>query len=286
MSTVHIEKDRFLPEACTDVQQQLDAANSQLAIYARDLKRLAIAEREKSQKLVLANQQLQAFAKDLKLAVVAEKQKTAELEVAYCELIFRLTRASKYKDEETGAHIQRLSHYAKAMALHLSWSEVEAEMLFQAAPMHDVGKIAVPDAILLKQGALSTEEWETMKQHPKFGASLLEGLNSPLAQMSQDIALTHHERWNGTGYPQGLKGEEIPIVGRIIILADQYDALRSQRPYKPGFEHDKTCDILLNGDGRTQPEHFDPQIIEAFRAIHPKFAAIYERISDDELCSA
>lgn len=265
----------------SQLKRRLDAANSQLVIYARDLKRLFSSERETAQKLAATNRQLLAFAKDLKIAVALEKQRSEELEKAYCDIILRLTSASKYKDEETGEHIQRLSHYSKLMALHLGWSEADAEMLFKAAPMHDLGKIAIPDAILLKQGPLTPEEWAIMKSHPGFGASLLEGSNSPLLQMARDVAFSHHERWDGTGYPLGLKGEQIPLVGRIVMIADVYDALRSQRPYKPAFDHQKTYNIILNGDGRTKPDHFDPQVLAKFRKVHQEFALIYDRFSND-----
>jgi len=146
--------------------------------------------------------------------------------------------------------------------------------------MHDIGKLGVPDAVLHKEGALDGREWEMMKRHCAFGASLLKGSASPLLETAREIALTHHERWDGTGYPQGLRGEEIPISGRIVMLVDQYDALRSQRCYKPPFDHETTRRILLEGDNRTRPEHFDPRLLDAFSALHRELKAIYGRISD------
>jgi putative two-component system response regulator len=119
-----------------------------------------------------------------------------------------------------------------------------------------------------------------MKEHCSIGANLLQGSNSPLLEMARQIALTHHECWDGSGYPQGLKGAEIPLVGRIVMLADQYDALRSQCSYKPAFDHDKTCYIMFKGDGHTLPAHFDPQLLKAFRGIHYEFEAVYVRMRD------
>jgi response regulator RpfG family c-di-GMP phosphodiesterase len=259
---------------------QLQAARSQLMVYARDLKQMLGQEEQKTQQLKKAHAQMLAYARDLKLALDAEQQKNSELEQAYTDTILRLARASRYKDEETGAHIERLSHYSQSLALAIGWNQSRARCLFAIAPMHDVGKIGVPDAVLGKQGPLTEEEWESIKQHPLLGASLLEGSTSPLLEMAKEVALTHHERWDGSGYPRGLKGAQIPITGRIVMLCDLYDALRSRRPYKPPFSHAKTCDIILNGNDRTKPTHFDPDLLEVFREMHQDFNGIYSTVAE------
>ena len=267
-------------EQTDEIQRQYDMANSQLMLFAHDLKRLVERERQKTRELTAANQQLQAYAKDLKIAFDAEKRKSQEVAQAHHDTIRRLIRASHYKDEGTGAHIKRLGHYAKALALYFGLSKIDVELIAAAAPMHDIGKIGVPDAILHKRGPLDEAEWKIVKTHPAIGASLLQGSVSPLLEVARQVALTHHENWDGSGYPSGLQGEEIPLAGRIVMLVDQYDALRSPRPYKPAFSHTKTCDIMLNGDGRTCPEHFDPRMLDAFRSMHHELAAIYDRLSD------
>lgn len=263
-----------------ELQQQLSDARTQLEKYALDLRTSWERERERTQQLQATNRQLQAFAKDLKVAYDAEKRKSHELEQSHYTSLLRLNRAMRYKDDESAAHIERLSYYAKAIALHLDLGEAQAQVIASAAPMHDVGKIGIPDAILLKRGPLSAEEWEMMKKHPALGASLLKGTPSLLLETAGKIALTHHERWDGSGYPQGLTGEEIPLAGRIIMIADQYDALRSPRPYKPAFTHERTYDIIMNGDGRTLPHHFEPQLLTVFRDIHRDLGAIYDRLQD------
>ncbi len=273
-------KKAAIPLDAKVARKQLQAAHSQSLVYAKDLKILLKQEEQKSQQLKQTHAQLLTYATDLKVALKVEQKKNTELEQAYTDTMLRLARASRYKDEETGAHIERLSHYAKSMALTIGWDAIRAQRLFAIAPMHDVGKIGVPDAVLGKQGPLTDEEWELIKQHPLLGASLLEGSASPLMEMAKEVALTHHERWDGTGYPCGLKGKAIPITGRIVMLCDLYDALRSQRPYKPSFSHIKTIDIMLNGNARTKPTHFDPNLLEAFREMHQQFEAIFSTVTD------
>ena len=269
----------FVPD--DDLNIQLSAAKSQLALYAKDLNELLVREQKKSRKLEATNKQMQAYAQDLKAAYHAERRKTSELEKAYADTVVRLTLASRYKDEETGTHIQRLSHYSKALGLCVGLSEDEAQLIFDAAPMHDVGKVSIPDMIMQKRGPLDEQEWEIVKRHPVFGANLLAGSPSQLLETAREIALTHHERWDGTGYPQGLKGNDIPLGGRLIMLVDTYDALRSRRPYKPAFTHTKVCDIILHGDDRTRPTHFDPQLLKAFREIHEQFDMIFSEIAEE-----
>ena len=264
-----------------DFEQQLKATRSQLSQYAKDLKALLALEQQKTKKLEATYAQMQVYARDLKAAYDTEQRKTKELERAYADTVLRLALASRYKDEETGTHIQRISHYSKALSLFIGVDEEEAQLIFEAAPMHDVGKVAIPDSVMKKQGPLDEEEWTMVKQHPVFGASLLEGSPSPLLKKAHEIALAHHERWDGSGYPNGLMGETIPLAGRIVMLVDTYDALRSRRSYKPPFSHAKTCHIMLNGRERTRPEHFDPRLLEAFREFHLEFDEIFSRIGEE-----
>lgn len=207
-------------------------------------------------------------------------QRTQQLRNGYIDTIHRLTLASEYKDEETGAHIRRISYYTREIALEMGMDKKFAETIFYASPMHDIGKVGIPDAILLKEGPLDEEEWRIMKTHPEIGADILEGSDSPFLVMAVDIARCHHERWDGKGYPKGLKGDEIPLTARIMNLSDQYDALRSKRPYKPAFDHKKSVDIITRGDGRTMPSHFDPEVLHAFKGIKSQFNEIFEGNKD------
>lgn len=147
--------------------------------------------------------------------------------------------------------------------------------------MHDLGKVGVPDSILLKPGQLTEEEWLVMQSHTTIGGNILAQSDSPYLQMARKIALYHHERWDGKGYPDKLRGEEIPLCARLMNISDQYDALRSKRPYKEGFSHEKSCEIITKGDGRTMPEHFDPDILAAFGRSATKFAEIFSSYTED-----
>lgn len=196
------------------------------------------------------------------------------------ELIYRLTVAAEYKDAYTGAHISRIVFYSKKLAEAMKLSDDFIEQITVASAMHDIGKIGIPDGILLKPGPLSKEEFEIIKTHTTIGEKILSGSTNPFVQMAASISLNHHERWDGTGYPNGLKGEEIPVEGRIVIIADQYDALRSDRPYKSKFSHEKTFKIITEGDGRTNPQHFDPAVLELFIKHSSEFDEIFNTHQD------
>ena len=203
------------------------------------------------------------------------QERTAQLEENYRETIYLLTSAAELRDETTGAHVRRISHYASRLAREMKADAEFVDTIFYASPMHDIGKIGIPDHILLKRGPLTSEEWITMKKHAEIGAKILETGTSPYMKMGALIALTHHECWDGSGYPSGIRGEEIPLPGRIMLLCDQYDALRGQRPYKPPIEHRAVLKILTEGDGRTRPEQFCPAVLDAFESCKDDFERIY-----------
>jgi putative two-component system response regulator len=208
------------------------------------------------------------------------QERTAQLRDSHLETILTLARAAEYKDDETGAHIKRVSHYTKELALALGTGAEFAERMFYASPMHDVGKIGVPDHVLLKKGGFTALEWGVMKSHAMIGWEILCHGGSPYTQLGAEIALSHHERWDGSGYPNGWKGERIPLAGRIMNICDQYDALRSKRPYKDAFDHATAMRILTTGDGRTSPAHFEPRILQTFTSLAARFEEIFETYRD------
>jgi len=209
-------------------------------------------------------------------------ERTMQLREGYIDTIIRLTLACELRDDDTGAHIKRISLYTRELAGKIGLGSEIEDTIYYASPMHDIGKVGIPDNVLLKQGPLSDAEWGVMKTHPKIGADILKGSTSPYLQMAIDIAMCHHERWDGGGYPRRLKGEDIPMPARIMNIVDQYDALRSRRPYKPAFDHEKACRIITEGDGRTMPSHFDPAVLQAFKEHVGVFADIFDSYQDAE----
>lgn len=205
-----------------------------------------------------------------------------EVRASYRDIIYRLNVAAEYWEEETENHIRRISTFTKEIATALGMDKEYVDTIYDASAMHDVGKVGVPDAILSKKDKLMPDEREIMKTHTTIGARILSDSNSPFLKMSAEIALTHHESWNGGGYPAGLKGENIPLCGRITNIADQYDALRSERPFKRTLYHETAVKIITEGDGRTTPEDFDPDVLDAFVKSSDRLREIYETYCDEK----
>ncbi|HEX8524519.1 MAG TPA: HD domain-containing phosphohydrolase [Tepidisphaeraceae bacterium] len=223
--------------------------------------------------------------------------RTAELEASRLRVVHCLARAAEYRDDDTGRHVIRVGRYAGILARDLGFGHVHASTLELAAQLHDVGKIGIPDAVLLKPGKLSPEEFELMKKHCEYGRLIIDPLpehheearrvqehlgagpieyGSPLLKMAAEIALTHHERWDGTGYPNKIAGEQIPLEGRVTSVVDVFDALLSKRPYKPPFELDKCLSILREGRGK----QFDPQVIDALLRRLPDMLQVQGQLAD------
>jgi putative two-component system response regulator len=226
-------------------------------------------------KIKQLNDELSDYRESLEQMVAL---RTLQLKDASFEVIWRLTAASEYRDNETGAHIKRMSHYSAAIARKMGLAKKTVETVLYGAPMHDIGKIGIPDRILLKPGKLNDDEWEIMKQHPVIGANILKGSKIGFVRMGATIAKTHHEKWDGSGYPRGLKAKQIPLAGRIVALADVFDALTSERPYKKAFSIEKAYEIIEQGRGR----HFDPAVVAAFFSIQDEILELKERYQDEK----
>jgi putative two-component system response regulator len=204
------------------------------------------------------------------------QQRTRELEDTRLQIIRRLGRAAEFKDDETGYHVIRMSHYCRMLAIAGGIPDYRAELLFNAAPMHDVGKIGIPDSILEKAGPLTPDEWSIVKRHPVIGAGIIGRHNNELLEMARVVALTHHERWDGSGYPRALRGEAIPLVGRIVAIADAFDALTSTRPYKQAWPVEEAVALLRREAGR----QFDPRLVPKFIELLPQIKDIMGQYSE------
>jgi len=204
------------------------------------------------------------------------KERTNEIYETRLKIIRRLSRAAEFRDNETGMHIIRMSRYSTSLAHAIGMSEDECTIILNSSPLHDIGKIGIPDRILLKPGKLNAEEWEIMKSHTLIGVRILEGDDCELLNAARTIALTHHEKWDGSGYPNGSAGEKIPVMGRIVAICDVFDALISKRPYKKAWNVNDTLKLLKKEKGK----HFDPQLVDCFLGIMPELLDIKEKCDD------
>ncbi len=205
--------------------------------------------------------------------------KTDILRQTRLQTIEILGRAAEYKDNETGLHVIRMSRYSQLLARAAGWHEECSDDLLNSAPMHDVGKIGIPDAILRKEGPLDAQEWEVMRRHPAMGASIIGVHPSSMLKMAHEVALCHHEKWDGSGYPQGLSATDIPESARIVAIADVFDALTSVRPYKPAWPVEKAVDLLRQEAGR----HFEPRLVDLFLAQMESILSIKQKWAEQKL---
>jgi len=234
--------------------------------------------------------EIQTLNSSLREQVKAQVQEISDSQIA---TIVALAKLAESRDEATGNHLLRVQRYCQALARHLAEEkafgtaidETFVENIFHASTLHDIGKVGIRDDILLKPGRLTPEEFEIMKTHTVLGSETLEAVlktypNNAFLHMGRDIARSHHERWDGSGYPDGRAGDAIPLCARIVSIADQYDALRHPRPYKPAYDAAKTYAIITEGNGRSHPSHLDPRVLTAFKKMAPAFDAIFRELCD------
>lgn len=233
---------------------------------------------------------LDQYNHSLQDMVQAQVQEISESQIA---TILALAKLSEYRDKDTGNHILRVQRYCRVLARHLAEAGIFGNMIdetfidniFHASVLHDIGKVGIPDCILLKPDKLTADEYEIMKTHSRLGAETLAAVmkaypGNEFVRMGMEVAQSHHEHWDGSGYPDGLAGEAIPLAARIMSIADQYDVLRNQRPYKPAFDAAKTYAILTEGDGRSDPRHLDPRVLASFKLLAKEFAEIFEQLQE------
>jgi len=249
----------------------------ELRVRLKSLLRAKTARDELKEQRDELEKKVQERTQDLRnsLRQMAEARRVAH--EAHLETLHRLAVAAEYRDECTGAHVTRVGEFCGLLAEKLHLAPGEIEVLRGAGPIHDVGKIGIPDSILLKPGKLTSEEWETMKDHTTIGANILSGSESELLRTGEVIARTHHEKWDGSGYPGGLSGEDIPLYGRVCAVADVFDALTSDRPYREALEPDEALEIMEAGRG----SHFDPHLLDVFVDNKSEVLSIYQEYKDE-----
>lgn len=279
-----------LASTTTDLNSNLDATNNnnesylqvQLFYYAQDIQKLLV-ERDSAvrnqKEISAAYKQLERFKNDF-MILLEEKEKSYQaLQSSHLDTIRRLATAAEFKDDDTGEHIVRMSRFSSMIAQAYGQDEKYCHLLEQASPMHDIGKIGIPDNILKKPGKLTDAEWVLMRKHPEYGASILSGSDVPVLKMAEEVALAHHEKFDGSGYPFNLHGEQIPLSARIVALADFFDAITMDRCYRPAFSDKKAIAMVIEGNGT----HFDPNVVKAFLSISDDIIKEREIINNTDL---
>jgi putative two-component system response regulator len=253
---------------------------AQLFCYAKDIQQLlaerdiaAMNENEKN----AAYKQLERFNHDFMILMEQKEKSYQALESSHLDTIRRLATAAEFKDDDTGAHILRMSRVSSIIARAYGQDEKYCNLLEQASPMHDIGKIGIPDDVLKKPGKLTKAEWILMRKHPEYGANILSGSDVPVLQMAEEVALAHHEKFDGSGYPSNLQGEQIPLSARIVALADFFDALTMDRCYRPAFSDEKALAMLKESSGT----HFDPNVVQAFFSVSNDIINERDRINNE-----
>lgn len=274
-----VEPDNYLPVLVLTAESDRETRKTALAAGAKDFLAKPFLQWEvllRIQNMLEARMFYKAQRQRADLLDAQVRLRTREIQDTQIEILRRLGQAAEFRDNETGGHIMRMSHYSQILALAAGFTPQAAEMLLIASPMHDVGKIAIPDHVLLKPGKLTPEEFEIIKTHPYSGFKLLDGHSSDLMKLSAKIALSHHEKWDGTGYPHALQGEQIPVEGRIVALADVFDALTSERPYKKPWTVEAAVEYITEQSGK----HFDPKYVQLFIENLDKIIHIKKRFAD------